>query len=136
MVEYIKSLRPEFKIMAHLYPVFRPDPIYGNRLKVDYCGQTAAWYFFWPPEKIRAYSKRIVGEQNRYFPSVRGVPFVGYYDDGKHPEFPHKSAARVELELNAILDGGADSLMVCSVNDVLGNPEIAAVFKKYCSRDP
>lgn len=136
MTDYIKSLRPDFKIMAHLYPVFLPEPLYGNRLKVDYCGQTAAWYILWPPDKIRAYSKIIAGEQNRYFPNVRGVPFIGYYDSSKLPQFPYKSAERVELELNAILDGGADSLMLCSGNDVLANPEIAAIFRKYCSRLP
>jgi len=133
MVDYIKSLRPEFKVMAHLYPVFLPEPLYGNRLKVDYCGQTAAWYCLWSPEKIRSYSAIISREQNKYFPGVTGVAFIGYYDSSHLPEFPHKTPERVELELKAILDGGAEQLMLCSMNDVIGNREIAEVFKKYCA---
>jgi hypothetical protein len=133
MIDYIKKLRPEFKIMAHLYPVFQPEPLYGNRLKVDYCGQTAAWYFLWTPEKIRAYSAIISGEQNKYFKGVAGVAFIGYYDTTHWPEFPYKSPERVELELKAILDGGSESLMLCSLNDVIANPQIAVIFKKYCA---
>lgn len=131
MVDYVKSLNPDFKVMAHIYPVFMPEPLYGNRLKVDYCGQTAAWYFLWDKEKIRSYSKIITSEQNKYFPDVKGIAFLGYYY--KSPSFPEKSPERIELELKAMLEGGSEYLMVCSMNSTLGAPAVTAVFKKYCN---
>lgn len=133
MVDFIKSLRPDFKVMTHVYPVFLAEPLYGNRLKTDFCGQTAAWYFLWPREKIVEYSKIITAEQNRYFPEVKGVPFLGFYNVGPTSAFPVKTAERVEMELQAMLEGGADSVMICSLNSVLDNPEVSAVFKKYCT---
>ncbi len=132
LIDHLKRQKPEWKVMAHIYPVFAPDPLYGNRLKVDYCGQTASWYFIWPEDKIRSYAKTIVGRQNQYFEGVKGVPFIGFSND--NTIFDHKSPAEVERELNAILDSGADCLMVHGIRDVVANPEVAAVFKKYCGR--
>ena len=131
MVDYVKSLNPKLKIMSHVYPVFLAEPLYGNRLKIDYCGQTAAWFFLWDQKKISDYSKIITSEQNNYFPNVKGIPFLGCYYSC--PSFPNKTPERIELELKAILEGGSEYLMVHSMDDVVKNPEVAAVFKKYCN---
>jgi len=36
--EYARTIKPDVKIATHVYPVFLPEPLYGNRLDVDYCG--------------------------------------------------------------------------------------------------
>ncbi len=124
LVAYIKELRPEFKVMTHIYPNFAPEPLYGNRLKVDFCAQTASWYFLWPQDKIAKYAETIKKDAG-------GVSFMGYYDSRKHPEFPYKSPERIALELSTMLEHGSDMLSVCGFNDVMNNPEAANVFRRY-----
>lgn len=133
LADYARSLKPGILIANHVWPVYQPEPLYGNRLNADYCGQTAAWFFPWKLEKIERYSRIINRDQAKYFPKARGTAMVGIYC-GKAPVFPEKSPARVEEELKAILSGGCRNLQVCSINHVLKKPEIAAVFKKYCGK--
>ena len=78
----------------------------------------------------------ITKEANKHWPGVTGVAFIGYYDaDRLSGLFPYKSPERVEKELRAIREGGANMLMVCGLKDVVDNPEIAAVFEKYMADD-
>ncbi len=79
MARYVRSLRPGLKVAAHVYPVFLPEPLYGNRLNLDYCMQTAAWYFepYWSEAKVRQYAQTIVATAEH--PRSRGVPFVALY---------------------------------------------------------
>ena len=134
LVDYVHQLNPEAKTFNHIWPVYLPEPLYGNRLKMDYCGQTAAWYFYWDPLRIEQYSSKIFKDQKKYWPNANGVAFIGYYDAMKNQQFPHKSPAKVESELRAILKGGSRMLMVCGLKDVLDNPDIAEVFKKFMKR--
>ena len=129
LVDYVHTLKPDAKTVNHIWPVFMPEPLYGNRLKMDFCGQTAAWYFYWDPWRIEKYSRVISGEQNKYWNDVKGVPFIGYYDS---LEFPVKTPAKVESELRAILRGGSTCLMMCGFNDLLKNEDVCAVFERYC----
>jgi len=131
--DYARQLNPQILITNHLWPVYEPEPLYGNRLNTDYCGQTAAWFFPWKLKKIERYSKIISQDEDKYFPNAKGVAMIGIYYD-RAPTFPEKSPARVEQELQAILKGGCHNLQVCSINHVLKRPEIAAVFKKYCAK--
>lgn len=131
LVDYVHALNPNAKTFNHIWPVYMPEPLYGNRLKVDYCGQTAAWYFYWTQPRIENYSQIISRDQNKYWPNVKGVAFIGYYD---RELFPYKSAEKVEHELRAILNGGSRMLMVCGLTDVLKNPDITSVFKKYVKK--
>jgi hypothetical protein len=132
MIDYVKSRHPDFKIVVHLYPAFLPEPLYGNRIKADFCGQTVAWYFPWSTEKIAAYTRVTVREQNKHFPGVRGVPFLGI--NRTAGSLWVKDAATLERELRTILAAGGDWLMVCNGKDML-DPGIDEVFKKYCGRD-
>ena len=50
--------------------------------------------------------------------------------------FPVKAPARLEAELQAILDGGCTRVQVCSFNDVLKTPEAAAVFRRFFGQPP
>ena len=81
LARYTRSVAAEAKVTCHVYPVFLPEPLYGNRLDVDFCGQTAAWYFepFWSYEKIRAYTRVICGEEKKYFSRAEGVAMIGVY---------------------------------------------------------
>lgn len=130
LADHARSRRPDLKTAIHIWPVFAPEPLYGNRLDVDYCGQTAAWYTLWPQEKIAAYSRSIAGEARKYHARQEGVGMIGYYD--RPGEFPVKDAARVEMELRTMIENGCRHLQVCSSRDVINNADIAAVFRKYC----
>ena len=124
---YARTVNPEAKVITHIYPVFLAEPLYGNRLDLDVCAQTAAWYFepFWSTEKIKAYAHIIANEANRYHPRPHGAALIGV---GK---YPLKSGGRLTAELQAILDGGCPRVHVCSFNDVLTDPEAAKSFQNF-----
>jgi hypothetical protein len=129
LADYARSKGQNIKTSIHIWPVFSPDPLYGNRLDIDYCGQTAAWVTLWPEGKIAAYSRVISGKAKTYHQRQIGLGMIGYYDlPGK---FPVKDANRVDLELRTMFEAGCRSIQVGDARDVLKNKEIAAVFKKY-----
>ncbi|MDD4017881.1 MAG: hypothetical protein PHV28_08030 [Kiritimatiellae bacterium] len=129
MIGYVKSQHPDFKVVIHVYPTFLPEPLYGNRLKADFCGQTVAWYFPWDAVKIRQYTRVTVMEQDKYFTGARGVPFVGL--NRRPGSLWVKDAATLDSELRTILASGGDTLMVCNGNDMI-EPGIDKVFATYC----
>ncbi len=127
LAAYARSVRPSILTSIHIWPAFAPDPLYGNRLDIDFCGQTAAWYTCWPQEKIAAYSRVIAGEAKRYHARQQGVGMIGYYDlPGR---FPVKDAARVRMELETMIANGCRRIQVCGTRDVIRNAEVAAVFR-------
>lgn len=130
LAAYSRSQRKDMKVIDHVYPVFLPDPLYGNRLDLDFCAQTAAWYFHWAPEKIRKYTKVICEQEKAYHSRSAGVPFIGFYDAEKRPPFQYKSPERLELELRAILDAGGRNLMICTPNDFWNRKEYRDVMEK------
>jgi hypothetical protein len=98
-------------------------------LDIDYCGQTAAWYNPWPEEKIASYSRTISQEDKKYHQRQQGVGMIGYYD--RPGQFPVKDAARVDMELRTMIENGCTRIQVCGTEDVIGNREISAIFRKY-----
>jgi hypothetical protein len=129
LADYARSRKADIKTAIHIWPVFVPEPLYGNRLNIDFCGQTAAWYTLWPIEKIAEYSRIISGGAAKYYQRQHGVGMIGYYD--KPGKFPVKDAIRVDMELKTMLENGCREIQVCGAKDVINNQEIAAVFKKY-----
>lgn len=129
LIDFIKSERPELETAAHIYPVFRHEPLYGNRLKLDICGQTAAWYFPWTTQKIREYTQIICKDASKFYPNAAGMPFVGFYAGSD--DFPEKTPERLELELREILSAGARRVMICSVDNFCDRPKHIEVLKKY-----
>lgn len=129
MIDHVKSKYPHFKVAVHIYPVFQPDPLYGNRIKADLCGQTVAWYFLWPLEKIARYTKITVQEADKYFPHAAGIPFVGL-NGAKGSALYSKTPQELEKELQTILAAGGRSLMVCNGGDMI-KPSYYEVFRKY-----
>ena len=130
-VDYVKSKRPDFKIVAHLYPDFQPDPLFGNRLKVDYCGQTVAWYFKWPLEKIARYTRYVVKHAKDHHSFAEGIPFLGI-NSSRKTSLGYKSPADLEKELQIILAAGGRTLMICD-GHVMVEKGYFEVFKKYCT---
>ena len=135
LADYARSLNSEAKVITHVYPVFLPEVLYGNRLNVDVCGQTAAWFFepFWSYDRITKYSRVIFGEEKKYFQHSEGSALIGIYS---RPEtYAPKSPERIRRELQAILDGGGDRVQVCSMNDVLKDESIRKVFLEFFRKD-
>jgi hypothetical protein len=131
MIDYVKSKYPDFKVVVHIYPTFLPEPLYGNRTKADFCGQTVAWYFPWDSEKIAKYTRITVEDQNRYFEDVEGIPFVGL--NRRSGSLCVKDAITLEKELQTILKAGGNMLMVCNGDDMI-KPGMYEIFKKYCGK--
>jgi len=129
LADYARSRQGDIKTSIHIWPVFTPEPLYGNRLNIDYCGQTAAWYTLWPKEKIAEYSGIISGEATKYHQRQKGVAMIGYYD--RPGQFPAKDASQVNMEIKTMLENGCREIQVCSAKDVINNQTISAVFKKY-----
>lgn len=131
VIDYIKSRRPDLKTVAHLYPDFHPEPLFGNRLKLDYCGQTVAWYFQWDNEKIDRYTRFVTEHAKDYHPNSEGLPFLGLNNSKKTP-LGFKDPADLEREMRIILNAGGRTLMVCD-GRVLLDPAYSEIFRKYCT---
>ena len=130
IADYIRSVRPSAKVAIHVYPVFLPEPLYGRRLKVDYCCQTAAWFFqpYWSDEKVRGYARTIATETNPDYPDYQGIPFVGVYVGRPYAD---KGAERLHREVSLIRAAtGAGSLSVCSFNDFALTPALKQAAKE------
>lgn len=131
LADYAHSLKPGIKVTCHVYPTFLPDIFYGNRLKLDECSSTAAWYFkpYWTKERMEEHVKRIFGEEKKYWPSAEAAALVGLgaTEDGVYTPKP---AERFEFELRTLLEAGADKIYVCSMSSVLKSPGHTAVLKK------
>ena len=134
LIDYVKSKRPDFKVMVHIYPYFHPDPLFANRTKSDYCGQTVAWYFSWPLDKVMHYTKVTVDRAKDYYPDAEGIPFVGL-NARNDQSLAHKTPERLEKELQTILAAGGRTLQVCNGLHMI-KPGYYEVFKKYCTKVP
>ena len=132
VIDCIKSKRPHYKIVIHIYPDFKADPLYGNRIKADFCGQTVAWYFKWDTEKIKRYTRFTVEKARDYHAFAQGIPFLGLSTDPES-SLGYKTPADVEREIKAILSAGGETLMICCGHTVIEDGYFE-VFKKYCGK--
>lgn len=127
MVDYVHARRPGIKVAIHLWPTFRPNPLYGRLIKADYVEETVAWYFPWEKAKISEYVRRVCGAKRPQ--DSQGVPFVGLNaTPGEALAF--KSPERLEDELRQILAMGGRTLSVCNGPDML-KPGYREVFRKF-----
>jgi hypothetical protein len=122
---YIRKLQPKVKIATHVYPVFMPDPLYGNRLDVDYCCQTVAWFFkpYWTAEKIERYTRYVIDDEKKYFPDSSGIPFIGLYQNPKG-HFKSDEEFFKELEIVKKASPSRGDLSVCTFAPFAQNPEL------------
>ena len=133
VVDYVKRNRPNFKVVVHIYPEFRPDPLYGNRTKADFCGQTVAWYFKWPEKQIGKYTQYVVKHAKDHHPGAEGIPFLGLNSNEKS-SLGFKTSPEVEAELKTILAAGGRTLMVCTGRCII-EPGYFEIFRKYCGKE-
>jgi hypothetical protein len=136
LAAFVRTTRPGAKVATHVYPVFLPDPLYGNRLDVDYCCQTVAWFFvpYWSRERTAQYAAKVVGEQARYRPQARGVPFLGVYA-GK--PFADKTPERLTAELTAVRTAvGLNALSIYNFDEFVKHPELEAALAKALQPTP
>lgn len=129
VIDHVKSKRPDYKIVVHVHPMFRNDPLYGNRTKADYCGQTVSWYFPWDQKTIKKKTEFVVEHARDHYPHVEGVPFIGI-NPQKGSSLAYKAPDIVEQELKIILSAGGRNLLVCNGSAILKDGYFE-VFKKY-----
>lgn len=135
LCDFARALKPEIKITVHVWPTFLPEPIYGNRLNLDYCAQTCAWFFlpYWSDEAIARHTEIVVNEAKKYYPRPTGVPFVGL-SVGKGAN-GDKSPERFLHEVNVIFESTrARSLSVFDFKVFLEHPEYATGLKDLFTR--
>ena len=132
IVDYVKSQKPDYKVVVHVYPYFTAEPLYGNRTKVDYCGQTVSWYFKWDEATIRKKTEYVVKHAKDHFSNAEGVPFIGLSTD-RTSSLMYKTPEEVDFELRTILSAGGRSVMVCYGTAILEDGYYE-VFKKYCGK--
>lgn len=135
LADFARALRPEIKTTIHVWPVYLPEPLYGNRLDLDFCCQTVAWFFppYWSNEKIATYSRTVVHDDQEYFQRSKGIPFIGIYLDKKN--LVDKPLDQFRNELRIIFDNTPDgSLGVHSFIDIVEHREYYDVLREELSR--
>lgn len=125
---YAKSMSRTVKTTCHVYPAFLPNNLYGNKLPVDYCGQTVSWFFkpHWNFEKIERYTRHVVANESLYHQHSTGAPFIAFYGKGEFAGHV-KSADRIRKEIQIIKKSGARAIQFAELGDILAVPEVARV---------
>ena len=131
LVTYAKEKKPDIKTTCHIWPHFAPNPLYGNRLQVDYCGQTVSWFFLphWSLDKIKRYTYEAVNHEARFHANSKGAPFIGIFTLPPN-ERHRKSARRVKEEIRIIKKSGAKAIQFAELGNILNDVEIANVVSE------
>lgn len=127
LAAFVRKTRSGAKIVTHIYPTYIYNPVYGNLLDVDYCCQTVAWYFkpYWNLDKVKKYTKFVIGEQGKFHPNAKGIPFVGIYQSKPALSKPTDVFRK---ELRTIRSCGTQSLSICPFTIFNKKPELSKVF--------
>jgi hypothetical protein len=131
LANFARSLRPDIKTTIHIWPSYMPEPLYGNRLDLDYCAQSVAWFFppYWSKEKIAKYTRTVVEDGKKYNKRSKGIPFVGIYLGSKATV--DKPLEQFKMELETIFENDkARSISIHEFADVVMNPEYYKVLKE------
>ena len=131
LCRHARELRPSIKTTVHVWPTYLPEPLYGNRLDLDYCCQTAAWFFkpYWSDDKITQHARKIVENARKYHQRQNGVPFVGLSVGEK--DGGGKSVERFEHELRLIFGGTTSrGLSVFQFAEIAKRPEYKAAVQR------
>lgn len=119
---------PRLKLACHVYPPFEYEPIYGNRLAVEYPAQTVSWFFapHWPMEKVAARCKLVKDTEHAYHDYVTGTAFIGLYTDVKNV----KSPQRIHEELQAIKQAGIRGFCIAGNEFMKDTPQARALSEE------
>ena len=123
----ILNLNPKLKIAIHVYPDFDPNLPYANRLAVDYCGETVAWFYkpFWPLKKVEGLVELYKKNQHKYHSYYHFVPFVGIYPDERK-----KSPERLRAEIRIAGQAGNGTIMVAFLGTFIKHPDLVRILKE------
>ena len=118
----VHAAKPDAKIAIHVYPDFAPNPLYGNRLHVDYCGQTIAWLYrpFWSYGKVYNKAAAYKQAEGKFHDFNRFVPFVGVEQGALL-----KSPERLRQEIRIAGLSGAKDIMIAFHKVFRDHPELA-----------
>lgn len=122
--ERVLALNPSLKLAIHIYPDFDPNPCYANRLPVDYCGQTVAWFYqpFWSYAREHEVNGRYAEDQGKFHQFYAFVPFVGAYAKGNA-----KSPDRLRTEIRIAGSAQTGKIMIAFYETFLAQPELVDV---------
>ena len=106
----VHAINPQIKLACHTYPQFDLEPLYGNRLAVDYPAQTVAWFFkpHWPLADVAAHCQTVKANEHKYHAYVTGTGLIGVYLDEKCLKTPD----RLRAEIRAFKTAGLRALCV------------------------
>ena len=126
MAKVARETRPGIELTIHIWPYFRPDPYHGNRVNIDYVGQTVSWFFqpHWPLEKVRRLTKQVVATQHEFHQDSLAAPFIGFYSK---PARDLRTAARVQAEIDIVRASGARGIQIAELGHLVRAPDVARV---------
>jgi hypothetical protein len=126
MAETARAVRPDIELTIHVYPYFRPHPYHGNRLDVDYVGETVAWFFrpHWPLEKVGRLADEIVRTQAAHWPEHHAAPFIGF---NSRPARDVRSPRRVQAEIDLVRASGVSAIQFAELGQIARRPTVARV---------
>lgn len=123
LYEHATAEDPDATVMNHIWPPFNPNPDYGDRLELEYCTQTIAWFYRpnWSLDRVEFEAAR---RARRETAANSFVPFVGMLDE----PFLRRPADRLREELEIALEYGDDSLVLCTLEVPYNHEEYATVI--------
>jgi hypothetical protein len=129
---YAREKKPGIILTCHVWPNFAPDPLYGSRLPLNYCGQTVDWFFepLWGFDKVESYLDQMAGSEHN--PGSLQAPFIAVFTP-PYTAFPanvQKSPERIRKDLRLIKNSGAQALQMAELGNILNDPAIAAVVRE------
>lgn len=123
-VAAVKAISPGLKLAIHIDPDFDLNPRYGNRLEVDYCGETIAWRYppFWSYNKIAARNRLFLEAEGEYLGGNQYVPFIGV-----SVKELKKNPARLRTEIRIARSAGTGLIMIGYYEALAAHPDLADV---------
>ncbi|MCB0108144.1 MAG: hypothetical protein KDE53_19615 [Caldilineaceae bacterium] len=122
---HAKTVKPDALVTNHLWPPFRPNPYYGNRLKLDYCSQTISWFYKpnWSLARVEFEAQEMkrleVPERNRF------VPFIAMF----HEPYLARTGERIAQELQIAQRYGDGHLIFCTLKAIQEYPAVYSAVR-------
>jgi len=121
--EVMTSIKPHLKIASHIYPDFDLNLEYGNKMPIEYRGQSLGWWYtpYWSYEKTRDMCRYYKKTEGRY---VKYNEVTALFGIGQGP----KSPERIRKELRVISASGIKNITVMYYQTLLDRPELIKVM--------